>query len=106
MKGIVMAVISAALLSACASTPSPEPEPEPQTAQLVPAGFQTEGSALTPTLCKPRIVDGRAELSDDCVNVIDRSPSGGRQIHAIGRETKQLRSLCENMVLPKCRRKY
>jgi hypothetical protein len=103
MRGFVI-VVSAATIVACTATPKPRPaSADPG---LTPASYQASSGTLTPTLCTPKIVDGRAELSDDCVNVIDGSPSAGRQIHAIGRETQQLRSLCDNLVLPKCRRKY
>ncbi|MDX1568868.1 MAG: hypothetical protein R3200_00165 [Xanthomonadales bacterium] len=117
MRSIAFAFVATFLVGACASSPRQDAA-TPSTAQLTPASYSTstatpqpESSVAVPVsdddVCKPRIIDRRAALKDDCLNRIERSPTAGKGYNAIGREPKhQLKSMCDYSVLPKCRRKY
>lgn len=57
-------------------------------------------------LCQPQIVDQRAVLNSNCLNLIKGVHTYGRQLNPIGRENREPRSLCDSMWLPRCRHKY
>ena len=106
------------LVGACASSPPRDDPATANTAQLTPAAYAASSATPAPPtagtdavaeddVCKPRIVDRRAALKDDCINRIERAPTAGKGYNAIGREPKhQLKSMCDYSILPKCRRKY
>lgn len=100
-------VFLAAALTACASGRAPDSagggEPAPR---LMTASYEAGSLVSEEALCRPEIADRRAVLDENCINVIARPPGAGRQIHALGRETQESRDLCENVVLPSCRRRY
>ena len=96
------------LMTGCASAPTQDPMQQTNQAQLMQVGYVTQTApAPSASLCEPTVVGESAALNANCLNVVERSPAAGKQIVATGREIKhQGRDLCNNMVLPKCRRKY
>lgn len=101
-----------AFLAGCASQPH-DPELVVNDGTLTNTEYAMQGSqsaSLVPasglSVCDPSIVDRRAALDANCLNRIEHAPTTRERYHAVGREVKEQRSLCDHMWLPKCRRKY
>lgn len=112
MRKAALVLVWSLLAAACASTPEPAVQPKLTQASYsattaVPAAEQSATAVHAgATECQPNIVDKRAALKHGCLNRIERSPMAGKGYNAIGREIKDLKSLCNQMFLPKCRHKY
>lgn len=59
-----------------------------------------------PKVCEPKLVDNRAKLDPNCINrIVNLGVRKGRY-SAQSRDKRELRSLCANTFLPRCRHKY
>lgn len=59
-----------------------------------------------PQVCEPKLVDNRAKLNPNCINrIVNLGVRKGRY-SAQSRDKRELRSLCANTFLPRCRHKY
>lgn len=104
----IFAVCVAASMVGCASSPTTAPSGQPS---VTPVSFS---EALQPVdesskleVCDTRIVRKRAELSSDCINIIDKAPTAGKRYHAVGLDVKEdPKSLCRNMYTPRCRKDF
>ncbi|MEM9533837.1 MAG: hypothetical protein AAGA23_23160 [Pseudomonadota bacterium] len=119
MKQFPVLAFALVLAVACASSPAPT-ETAPQTGysqdQSIPATSPEgaapvlvaaeEGIAEPTPVCKPEVVDDRAKLNPNCITVLEDLAKRNGRYAATTRHKRELRSLCENQWLPRCRHKY
>lgn len=104
-----------AILTGCASSPQSDTyvsstgvEGQPS---LTPAAYTNSQPLIQEStsleVCDTQIVRKRAELSSDCINIIDKAPTAGKRYHAVGLDVKEdPQSLCRNMYTPRCRKDF
>ena len=95
------------MLAACAGNQEIEnPQFNTDTVVALNSTDLAEASDRGLELCSEKAYGDQDRLDQNCLNRVDGLPNGGKRHNPVGRrEKKELRSLCDNMFLPKCRHK-
>lgn len=92
-------------LSTLAHAPSTPDAAQPDLALAADATLAVR-QAPDSRVCDPAVIDNRAKLDPGCINrIVNLGVRKGRY-RAQSRDKRELRSLCENTFLPRCRHKY
>ncbi len=98
---IVIAALALCITSLAWAEPKAEAEPA---ATLQVSDSQTVADPVP--VCMPEGDDDKPALRNDCITVLEDVAKRKGRYAATTRHKRELRSLCENQWLPRCRHKY